>query len=76
MSIGYFIPAAFPLLKIKTTICPRSSDPFNIATYYIKWVTTFWTHSRGKLEKQQGKKEWLLRERELWNMIFKNIYTR
>ena len=27
------------------TICPRSSDPFYIVTYYIKWVTTFWTYS-------------------------------
>ena len=25
------------------TVCPRSSDPFYIATYYIKWVTTSWT---------------------------------
>ena len=23
----------------------RSSDPFYIVTYYIKWVTSFWTHS-------------------------------
>ena len=22
------------------TVCPRSSDPFYIVTYYIKWVTT------------------------------------
>ena len=27
------------------TLCPRSSNPFYIATYYIKWVTTSWTHS-------------------------------
>ena len=27
-----------------TTVCPASSDPFYIVTYYIKWVTTFWTH--------------------------------
>ena len=27
------------------TVCPRSSDPFNIVTYYIKWVTTSWTYS-------------------------------
>ena len=27
------------------TICPKSSDPFYIVTYYIKWVTTSWTHS-------------------------------
>ena len=25
------------------TVCPRSSDPFHIVTYYIKWVTTSWT---------------------------------
>ena len=27
------------------TECPGSSDPFYILTYYIKWVTTSWTHS-------------------------------
>ena len=27
------------------TICPRSSDPFYIVSYYIKWVTASWTHS-------------------------------
>ena len=27
------------------TVCPRSSDPFYIVTYYIKWVTTSWTDS-------------------------------
>ena len=26
-----------------TTVCPRSSDPFYIVTYYIKWVTDSWT---------------------------------
>ena len=25
-------------------ICPRSSDPFYIASYYIKWVITSWRH--------------------------------
>ena len=29
------------------TICPRSSDPFYIVSYFIKWVTTSWTHSIG-----------------------------
>mgnify|MGYP001295737045 CR=1 FL=1 len=24
---------------------PRSSDPFYIVSYYIKWVTTSWTYS-------------------------------
>ena len=27
------------------TVCPESSDPFYIVSYYIKWVTTSWTHS-------------------------------
>ena len=26
-------------------VCPRSSDPFYIASYYIKRVTTSWTYS-------------------------------
>ena len=26
-------------------ICLRSSDLFYVVTYYIKWVTTSWTHS-------------------------------
>ena len=25
------------------TVCPRSSDPFCIVTYDMKWVTTSWT---------------------------------
>ena len=27
------------------TVCPRSSDPFYIVRYYLKWVTTSWTYS-------------------------------
>ena len=27
------------------TVCPRSSAPFFIGSYSIKWVTTSWTHS-------------------------------
>ena len=30
------------------TICPRSSYPFYIVTYCIKWVTTSWTYSAQK----------------------------
>ena len=30
----------------KDTVCPRSSDPFYIVTYCIKWVTTSWTDGR------------------------------
>ena len=29
-----------------SAIYPRSSDPFYIVSYYIKWVTTSWTHSK------------------------------
>ena len=29
----------------KGTICPRSSDPIYIVTYYIDWVTPSLTHS-------------------------------
>ena len=27
-------------------VCPRSSDPFYIVTYYIKWVTSSGTHNK------------------------------
>ena len=27
-----------------STVCPRSSDPLYVVTYYIKWVNTSWTH--------------------------------
>ena len=28
------------------TVCPRSSYPFDVVTYYIKWVTTSWTDGK------------------------------
>ena len=28
-----------------TTVCPRSSDPFHIISYYIKWVALFLRHT-------------------------------
>ena len=27
------------------TVCPKSSDPLYMVSYYIKWATTFWTYS-------------------------------
>ena len=33
------------ITEMHNTICPGSSDPFYILTYYIKWVTTSWTYS-------------------------------
>ena len=32
-----------------TTVCPGSSDPFYVVTYYIKLVNTSWTHSLGTI---------------------------
>ena len=32
----------------KCTVCPRSSDPFYIVSYYIKWGTTSWTYSASR----------------------------
>ena len=31
------------LLEFRNTVCPRSSQPFYIVSYYTKWVTTSWT---------------------------------
>ena len=30
------------------TVCPISSDPFYIVSYYMKWVTTSWTYSHSE----------------------------
>ena len=34
----------FSTILMPFTVCPGSSDPFYIASYYIKWVTTSWTY--------------------------------
>ena len=34
---------------IRLKVCPGSSDPSYIVAYYIKWVTTSWTHSNYKI---------------------------
>ena len=33
------------IFKHSITVCPGGSNPFYIVPYYIKWVTTSWTHS-------------------------------
>ena len=38
------------------TICPRSSGPFHIVAYYIKWVTTSWTYSIKLMSGTDGQK--------------------
>ena len=30
------------IININDTVCLRSSDPFSIVSYCIKWVTTSW----------------------------------
>ena len=35
----------YSLNRISDTVCPRSSDPFYIVTYYVKRVTASWTYS-------------------------------
>ena len=41
----YLHPYISELPSNKGTVCPGSSDPFHIVSYYIKWVTTSWTYS-------------------------------
>ena len=33
------------------TVCPISSYPFYIVTYYIRWVTTSWTDGKKQTNK-------------------------
>ena len=47
------------------TICQGSSDPFYIVSYYIKWVTTSWTHSTLSLLVKEKKKN-ISFSRQLW----------
>ena len=37
------------ILRKDTTVCPRSIDPFFIASNYINWVKTSWTYSKSDL---------------------------
>ena len=43
---GIELPISLQLGATLTTICPRSSRPFYIISYYIKWVTTSWKHGK------------------------------
>ena len=49
------------------TVCPRSSDPIYIVSYYIKWVTTSWTHSM-----YVNIFYWCQKSRGVWNIFFQN----
>ena len=35
---------------VQYTVCPRSSDPVYIVTYYIEWVNTSWTDGNKKVK--------------------------
>ena len=30
------------------TVFPRSSDPFHVVSFYVKWVPTSWAHSMSR----------------------------
>ena len=45
-----FISINIYVYRLVYTICPGSSDPFYIVSYYIRWVTTSWTHSNSGQE--------------------------
>ena len=42
-------PPSQTMGSIEDTVCPKSSDPFYKVSYFIKWVTTSWTHSIWKI---------------------------
>ena len=42
-------PSEVNLGKELHTVCPRRSDQFCFVSYYLKWVTTPWTHSNTAL---------------------------
>ena len=44
-SLKIFTAKHFDLTLGSTTVCPESSDPFYMVSYYIRWVTTSWTYS-------------------------------
>ena len=41
---SYMLRAGGQGLITPSTVCPRSSGPFYIVSYYMKWVTTSWTY--------------------------------
>ena len=42
---GFSILVKIKINRVFTTVCQRSSDPFYIVGYYMKWVTTSLTYS-------------------------------
>ena len=41
----YFVAGFLYQMVLQYSICPGSSDPIYVITYYVKWVTSSWTHS-------------------------------
>ena len=48
--INVFLFKIFSISKKVDSICPRSSYPSYIVTYYIKWVTTSWIYGSSKMK--------------------------
>ena len=60
------------------TVCPRSSDPFYIVSYYIKWVTASWTYrnlSEKKRIKSSIPRKWFDYDKIERNRILFDLYT-
>ena len=51
------LPEGSACIPVVGTVCPRSSDPFYIVNYYIKWVSTSLTYSMYDVPGHKSKKE-------------------
>ena len=48
LTVGFHTSGGFianTILVLHLTVCQRSTYPFYIFSYYIKWVTTSWAYS-------------------------------
>ena len=43
----------------ENTVFPRSSDPFYLVRYYIKWVTTSWTYGSDRFNMVTSYIKWV-----------------
>ena len=44
LAFGVFEDFTADIIKERHTVCPRSSDPFYIVTYCIKWDIISWEY--------------------------------
>ena len=57
------------VLTLDGTVCPGSSAPFFIVSYYIKWVTTSWTHSSSEHVAHVWSKKGLFRKKSDYSTL-------